>query len=230
MHPRNAALLLLATAIGGRVLLHWRNTPTVAPGAVAFQVGARTDLARQRRAAVERTAEVGEGETIDVDRAGAGELARLPGVGPSLARRIVAEREAHGTFGGPACLDARVAGIGAGFLRRAGGHLVYSGGPCRVGSGGKGGRGGMDGTTDSGSTAASAITAITCPTIVLLNTATRAELECLPGIGEARAESILALRERKGGYGRVEELRGVRGLTERVLKGFQGRVSVVPAP
>ena len=230
MQPRNAALLLLATAIGGRLLLQARRTPDVAPGAVAFRIGASTDLARQQRAALARTAEVGDGEMIDVDRAGAGELARLPGVGPSLARRIVAEREAHGPFGGAPCLDARVAGVGEGFLRRAGPHLAFSGGPCNAGSGGNGGKGGRRRTAVVGDTVSTVSTAFTCPTVVPLNTATRAELECLPGIGEARAESILALRGRKGGYGRVEELRAVRGLTERVLKGLEGRLSVAPMP
>lgn len=49
--------------------------------------------------------------SIDVDRATAEELVRLPGIGPSLAGRIVAEREAHGPFGGAAGL-LRVTGIG----------------------------------------------------------------------------------------------------------------------
>ena len=216
MHPRTAALLLLATAVGGRLLLQWRGAPHTAPGEVAFTVGARTDLAAQRRAAVARTAEVGEGETIDVDRAGAGELARLPGVGPALARRIVAEREHGGPFGGTPCLDARVAGVGAGFLRRAGPHLTFSGPPCAEEGGRTGGAVGSSGGE--------------CPDVVELNLATKAQLECLPGVGAARAESILALRARTGGFGSVEELRGVRGLTARLLKGLEGRVSTARMP
>jgi competence protein ComEA len=78
--------------------------------------------------------------------------------------------------------------------------------------------------------AATRASSFSCPDTVFLNSATQAQLECLPGVGAARAESILALRKRKGGYERVEELRGVRGLTERVLKGFQGRVRAFPAP
>jgi len=223
MQTKTAALLLLATAVGGRVLLHWHGTTPDAPGAVAFHVGDRTDLAAQRSAAMARTAEVAEGETIDVDRAGAGELARLPGVGPALARRIVAERERGGAFGGGACLDARVAGVGAGFLRRVGPHMTFSGPACTPST--------LSAPSAlSASSASSSSATPACPDQVSLNTATAAELECLPGIGGARAESILALRERRGGFQSVEELRAVHGLSERVLQGLKGRVRITSMP
>lgn len=48
---------------------------------------------------------------LDVDLASVPDLVRLPGIGPSLATRIVADREAHGPFGGPDGL-LRVPGIG----------------------------------------------------------------------------------------------------------------------
>jgi competence protein ComEA len=48
---------------------------------------------------------------VDVNTADAAELERLPQVGPALARRIVAEREAEGPFRSPQDL-ARVRGIG----------------------------------------------------------------------------------------------------------------------
>jgi competence protein ComEA len=48
---------------------------------------------------------------IDVDRATATELERLPGIGPSLAAKIVAERDRNGPFGRPDAL-LRVPGIG----------------------------------------------------------------------------------------------------------------------
>lgn len=49
--------------------------------------------------------------SMDVDRASEAELLRLPGIGPSLAARIVAERTTGGPFGGPEGL-LRVRGIG----------------------------------------------------------------------------------------------------------------------
>jgi competence protein ComEA len=55
--------------------------------------------------------------SIDVDRASEAELLRLPGIGPALAGRIVAERAAGGAFGGPDGL-LRVRGIGPKTLER----------------------------------------------------------------------------------------------------------------
>ncbi len=49
-------------------------------------------------------------ERIDINRASAAELERLPGVGPALAQRIVAYRETHGPFRSVEDL-ANIAGI-----------------------------------------------------------------------------------------------------------------------
>ncbi|MEA2724935.1 MAG: competence protein ComEA [Gemmatimonadales bacterium] len=60
----------------------------------------------------------GQSDTVlNVNRATAVELERLPGIGPSLARLIVADREARGPF---ATLDAldRIPGIGPGLVAR----------------------------------------------------------------------------------------------------------------
>ena len=43
-------------------------------------------------------------EPVDVNRADAAQLARLPGVGPGLAQRIVEERERRGRFESPEAL------------------------------------------------------------------------------------------------------------------------------
>ena len=63
------------------------------------------------------------GVPIDVNRADADELRSLPGIGPGLARRIVAEREEKGAFRGLGDLR-RVRGIGAGKLRALDGWAV----------------------------------------------------------------------------------------------------------
>jgi competence protein ComEA len=54
---------------------------------------------------------------VDVDRASAAELETLPRIGPSLAARIVAERELNGPFGSLEALDRRVKGIGPALVR-----------------------------------------------------------------------------------------------------------------
>ena len=60
---------------------------------------------------------VGEGGDgrININRADESDLDRLPGIGPALARRIVADRDAHGPY---RSLDdlARVSGIGESIL------------------------------------------------------------------------------------------------------------------
>jgi competence protein ComEA len=54
---------------------------------------------------------------LDLNRASAAELERLPRIGPALARRIVDDRRARGRFGSVEALD-RVPGIGPGVLAR----------------------------------------------------------------------------------------------------------------
>lgn len=58
-----------------------------------------------------RSRPLAPGELIDPNTASAEELDRLPGIGPALAARIVAERERGGPFRSTAELE-RVAGIG----------------------------------------------------------------------------------------------------------------------
>src|SRR5262245_57872280 len=70
---------------------------------------------------------------IDVDRASAEELERLPGIGPSLAARIVAERERNGAFGGADALR-RVKGIGPRTLERIRPYLAKPRAPADSGS------------------------------------------------------------------------------------------------
>jgi competence protein ComEA len=52
-----------------------------------------------------------DGRRIDLNHASAADLELLPGIGPSLAQRIVADRNAHGAFDSVAALQ-RVHGIG----------------------------------------------------------------------------------------------------------------------
>ena len=58
-------------------------------------------------------------KVLNVNRATAVELERLPGIGPALAQRIVADREARGPFATVAAID-RVPGVGPALLARLG--------------------------------------------------------------------------------------------------------------
>jgi len=59
-----------------------------------------------------------------------------------------------------------------------------------------------------------------------LNTATREQLEELPGIGPALAEAILAEREKRGGFQSVDDLKGVRGIGEKRFADIEDLVTV----
>jgi len=48
--------------------------------------------------------------------------------------------------------------------------------------------------------------------VVNINTATAAELQLLPGIGESRAQAVLTLRKQNGGFKSVDELAQVKGI------------------
>jgi competence ComEA-like helix-hairpin-helix protein len=70
---------------------------------------------------------------IDLDRATAPELERLPGIGPALAARILADRAARGPFGTPEAL-LRVRGIGPRTLDRIRPYLAAPAGAVDSGS------------------------------------------------------------------------------------------------
>ena len=81
------------------------------------------------------------------------------------------------------------------------GVLGSDGGPAAPGaSSGSGGGGGVGGGVGAK---------------VNLNTATQAQLEELPGIGPTYAQSIIAERERRGGFTSVNDLRSVRGIGDK---------------
>ncbi len=52
------------------------------------------------------------------------------------------------------------------------------------------------------------------PKLVNINTATQAELETLPGVGQATASAIISFREQGQGFGRIEDLMQVPGIKE----------------
>ena len=62
---------------------------------------------------------------VDVNSATVTELERLPRIGPALAQRIVAWREAHGPFQGPEELH-HVRGIGPAIARQLSGFVTFS--------------------------------------------------------------------------------------------------------
>jgi len=93
------------------------STPP-APGETAPDSAAAPRMPR-----VQRAMPVGR---IDPNRASAPELTRLPGIGPALAARIVADRGQNGVFRSPEAL-LRVHGIGPKTLERIRAFLSFPG-------------------------------------------------------------------------------------------------------
>jgi competence ComEA-like helix-hairpin-helix protein len=132
-------LLVVAAAGGGLAVGHWRarhpelverleqldRTPAVTDGQATGAIASPpTAAAREHRRVPSSTeprsrpakltappAETTAPEPLDLNEAGVDDLARLPGVGPGLAQRIVTARDADGRF---ASVDdlRRVRGLG----------------------------------------------------------------------------------------------------------------------
>jgi len=116
-------LLLGAAGVLVRVVAH----PAGPPGAVAYHSEPRSprsldSVARQARRLAHP---LGKGDRIDLDKANAEEIARLPRIGPGLAARIVADREANGPFGSIEGLD-RVSGIGPAVLEAVRPYAIFT--------------------------------------------------------------------------------------------------------
>ncbi|OYV65611.1 MAG: hypothetical protein B7Z72_12145 [Gemmatimonadetes bacterium 21-71-4] len=73
----------------------------------------------------------GPRQRVDVDQATASDLQRLPGIGPVLAARIVADRDSNGPFGSVTGLR-RVKGIGKATAARLDSLVGFSGTPRPV--------------------------------------------------------------------------------------------------
>ena len=220
-------MLLLFLAAAGLVVRFWQ-APGKAPGAVAYRAHAARPAQDSVAARAQRLARpLASGERVDLDRAPAEELARLPRIGPALAARIVQDREKHGPFGSLEALD-RVPGVGPTILRAVQPHATFSGsrqGPVIQGS--------PEGSPLIGppvppaaKTGPRGASQLWARGDLDLNTASQAELEALPGIGPALAKAIVAERAAGGPFRSLEDLkRRVRGIGPRMLEALRGRIA-----
>ena len=155
------------------------------------QVGAAEKRRRQPLA---------DGERIAVNAVDANELDRLPGVGPSLARRIVAYRDSAGFFRSAEDLRA-VRGFGPSMLEKNRTSLDFAvprgAAPRYAGAGGPSPGGAV--------------------TVIDPNRATAAELEALPGVGPALAGRIVAYRDSAGAFRTLADLDRVPGIGPALL-------------
>lgn len=167
-------------------------------GGVAYRAGPAGTPSKDSVAgrAARYATPLGPHEKIDIDRATAEELVRLPRIGPALARRIVSHRDRHGAFGSLEALDG-VSGVGPAVLGAIERHAVFSGVPRRSGA---------------------------LRTTLRLNLASEAELAELPGIGPVRARAIVEDRRRRGPYRKLEDLERVPGVGPLTVERLRGKV------
>lgn len=62
--------------------------------------------------------------------------------------------------------------------------------------------------------------------LVNINTAAKEELMTLPGIGESKADAIIAYRQENGGYRNIEELMQISGIKEGVYSKISEYITV----
>lgn len=199
---RKAILLLVGLAVAGQGVRAFLLRPGEAPGGIELiSDAAEPGSPLAHRDSILRLARpLAAGERVNLDRATAAEIARIPRIGPRLAKAIVSDRDARGPFGSLEGLD-RVSGVGPGLLAAIGNHVTFD--AARIE--GDIGRIPLPAPTPGGFPAAGAQP-------VDLNSATVNDLDRLPGIGPARARAIVAYRDAHGSFRATDDLRNVPGL------------------
>ncbi len=64
------------------------------------------------------------------------------------------------------------------------------------------------------------------PSIVNINTASLAELDSLPGIGEVKAQAIVTYRQQNGLFTALEDLLKVEGISQSLYEKLEGLISI----
>ncbi len=59
-----------------------------------------------------------------------------------------------------------------------------------------------------------------------INSATADELDELPGIGEAKAEAIVQLREKMNGFREIEDILNVEGIGEKIFEQIKDKIHI----
>lgn len=148
-NERRALWFLALVALSGSGVRLWRNAEhRIAPAeatALAQQIG-RVDSVRStgrpsKRQKTGKPVAPTPAHPLDIDRASVAEIEALPGIGPALARRIVATRDSLHGFGSIEALCV-VRGVGPTLAQRLRPLVTFTGafrpvsGACDVGSDG----------------------------------------------------------------------------------------------
>lgn len=227
MQPeRRAIILLLGLAVGGQGLRLWLMAPGAPPGQVSLlpPPAGSTPLAH-RDSGVALAKPLAPGETVDLDKAPALEIARLPRVGLKLAKVIVADRNTRGPFGTLETLD-RVPGVGPGLLAAIRKQARFSAVETQVVPANASDYPGTStGNAERDSVRGSPLGGNVLPALNL-NLATSAQLEALPKVGPALAGRIVAFRQKYGPFPAVDSLVRVPGIGPATLAFLRSKLRV----
>lgn len=225
LSPEKKALLFIALVVLCSTIaraMKARDALSVHAGTLDLQSFAqRTDSAvragkRKAPARPKASRKKGPPRPIELRTATAEELARLPGLTPTLADRILAVRDEKGRL----TLDdiAAIPGVGRRkadalrpFLRDVATRQPLLGYQPPEAGGAEADRG-RPLQRNGGPRAAPRSAAVN------VNRATRQELESLPGIGPSLAERILAERQKRGRFASLAEFDSVPGIGPAMLK------------
>lgn len=162
---------------------------------------------------------------VDLNTATAEELQTLPGVGPSLAEKIIAARP----FSSVDDLD-NVPGVGEKKMEQLRPYVTVGGAPAasagEAAAGEAAGGEAAAGEAASGGAAAPARRPAAASSKVNINTATADELDALPGIGPSTAAKIVAHREENGPFTSIEDLMKVPGIGQAKFDQLKDHITI----
>lgn len=246
---RHALLLLVGLGLLGHGL-QWAGLERGrAPGSITLLTALpEGGLAAHRMRSARAARPLAPGERVDLNRAPAEEIARLPRIGMRLAKALVRARTEAGGFGSWVEVD-RVAGVGPGVLalldslatlgdtlrvqrgRPSAPGRAVSREPATAGSRPGGGPAiwSRDLPVEVRSRAARGAGAGAGGgpgTPVDLNRASESDLIRLKGIGPARARAIVAYRQSHGPFASIADLERVPGLSARLVRQLAPQVTI----
>lgn len=227
---------LLGIAVAGHGVRILAMGPDAPPGGMMVIAGAAPANPMAHRARAEQLARpLAAGQRVDLNRAPAEEIARLPRVSLKMAKTIVRARAAEGGFVGAADLD-RVPGVGPGLLAAVAPHVSFGDTARIIAERERQARGQAVAVGRPVPPAPVVVVGKTSQARsggksppdhpIRLNSASQADLERLPGIGPARARAIVAYRQGNGPFASVEDLEKVPGITRRLVRQLASQVAI----
>ena len=173
---------------------------------------------------------------VDVNNADVTTLQTLPGVGPAIAEKIVANRP----YRSYADLE-KVSGLSKSKVDAMKGQVTFGATTAKTES-----KSSKSVTTTSSTPSSKSVTTTTTKPAasekstvtstsskslsatgkVNINTASQEELDVLPGIGPVRAQAIMDYRKEHGNFKSIEEIKNVKGIKDGEFSKIEDRITV----